>query len=125
MENIKKESMGMFLRMLLAAGGVDIVAPKEVQDSTLKSLGLTGDEGLEYKAVAKVLENVAPEKRVKVVKAVIANSLTPTQLMDVRDYVHESITNIIEYMSEHPEMKENLGPHDVLNRMFNVDLDED
>lgn len=125
MENIKKESIDMFLRTLISVGGVDIVAPKELQDSTLKSLGLTGDEDLEYQAIAKILNNMALDKRVKVLRAAVANTLTPSQMMEVGYGTRDDIKNVLEYLEKHPEAREKVDSEEAVKRILGSDFDVD
>ena len=117
--------MNMFLRVLLMSSGADIVAPKEVKDSKLEVLGLTGEEGFEYEAVAKILNNIVPYKRVNVLKAAIATTLTPSEMMEVVDDARESIKRILEYMKDHPESREEINPASALKKMLGSDFDID
>lgn len=119
------EGMNMFLRVLLMSSGADIVAPKEVKDSKLEVLGLTGEEGFEYEAVAKILNNIVPYKRVNVLKAAIATTLTPSEMMEVVDDARESIKSILEYTKDHPESREKVDPTSALKKMLGSDLDID
>lgn len=124
-ENKKNKGMDMFLRMLLMTSGADIIAPQEVQEKKLQALGLVGDEGLEYQAVAKILNNISPVKRVKVLKAALATTLTPSEIMEVGNDSKESIKDILEYTKDHPEAREGINPAEALKRMFGADFDID
>lgn len=115
----------MFLRMLLMTSGADIIAPQEVQEKKLQALGLVGDEGLEYRAVAKILNNISPVKRVKVLKAALATTLKPSEIMEVGNDSRESIKDILEYTKDHPEARESINPAEALKRMFGADFDID
>lgn len=117
--------MDMFLRMLLMSSGADIIAPQEVQEKKLQALGLVGDEGLEYQAVAKILNTISSVKRVKVLKAAIATTLTPSEIIEVRNDSNESIKDILEYTKDHPEARESIKPAKALKRMFGADFDID
>lgn len=119
------EGMNMFLRVLLMSSGADIVAPKEVKDSKLEVLGLTGEEGFEYEAVAKILNNTVPYKRVNVLKAAIATTLTPSEMMEVVDDARESVKSILEYTKDHPELREKISPSSALKKMLGSDFDID
>ena len=121
----ENKGMDMFLRMLLMSSGADIIAPQEVQEKKLQALGLVGDEGLEYQAVAKILNNISPVKRVKVLKAALATTLTPSQLMEVGNDSKDSIRDILEYTKDHPEARESINPAEALKRMFGADFDID
>ena len=125
MEESKNKGMDMFLRMLLMSSGADIIAPQEVQEKKLQALGLVGNEGLEYQAVAKILNNITPVKRVKVLKAALATTLTPSQIMEVGNDSKESIKDILEYTKDHPEARESINPEEALKRLFGADLDID
>ena len=119
------EGMNMFLRVLLVSSGADIVAPKEVKDSKLEVLGLTGEEGFEYEAIAKILNNIVPYKRVNVLKAAIATTLTPSEMMEVVDDARESVKSILEYTKDHPESREEINPVSALKKMLGSDFDID
>lgn len=121
----ENKGMDMFLRMLLMTSGADIIAPQEVQEKKLQALGLVGDEGLEYQAVAKILNNISPVKRVKVLKAALATALTPSEIMEVGNDSKESIKDILEYTKDHPEARESINPAEALKRMFGADSDID
>ena len=125
MEKEKVEGMDMFLRMLLMSSGADIVAPKEVKDRKLESLGLTGEEGFEYEAVAKILNNIAPYKRVNVLRAAIATTLTPSEMLKVQHDIRENVSSILEYTKDHPESREKVDPTSALKKMLGSDLDID
>lgn len=125
MEKVKSEDMDMFLRIMLIASGADTIAPQELQDNKLKALGLTDDEGLEYQAVAKILNNMALGKRVKVLKAVVANTLPPTQIMEVGTSTREDVKSILDYLEEHPEAREKVDAEEAAKRLFGVDFDID
>lgn len=125
MEENKNKGMDMFLRMLLMTSGADIIAPQEVQEKKLQALGLVGDEGLEYQAVAKILNNISPVKRVKVLKAALATTLTTSEIMEVGNDSKESITDILEYTKDHPEAREGISPAEALKRLFGADFDID
>lgn len=125
MEESKNKGMDMFLRMLLMTSGADIIAPQEVQEKKLQALGLVGDEGLEYQAVAKILNNISPVKRVKVLKAALATTLTTSEIMEVGNDSKESIKDILEYTKDHPEAREGISPAEVLKRMYGADFDID
>jgi hypothetical protein len=125
MKKGKVEGMNMFLRVLLMSSGADIVAPKEVKDSKLEVLGLTGEEGFEYEAVAKILNNIVPYKRVNVLKAAIATTLTPSEMMEVIDDTRESVKSILEYTKDHPESREEINPSSALKKMLGSDFDID
>lgn len=121
----ENKSMDMFLRMLLMTSGADIIAPQEVQEKKLQALGLVGDEGLEYQAVAKILNNISSVKRVKVLKAALATTLTTSEIMEVGNDSKESIKDILEYTKDHPEARESINPAEALKRMFGADSDID
>ena len=121
----ENKGMDMFLRMLLMSSGADIIAPQEIQEKKLQALGLVGDEGLEYQAVAKILNNISPVKRVKVLKAALATTLTPSEIMEVGKDSKESIKDILEYTKDHPEARESINPAEALKRMFGADFDID
>lgn len=121
----ENKGMDMFLRMLLMSSGADIIAPQEVQEKKLQALGLVGDEGLEYQAVAKILNNISPVKRVKVLKAALATTLKPSEIMEVGNDSRESIKDILEYTKDHPEARESINPAEALKRMFGADSDID
>lgn len=125
MEESKNKGTSMLLHMLLMSSGADVIAPQEVQEKKLQALGLVGDEGLEYQAVVKILNNITPVKRVKVLKAALATTLTPSQLMEVGNDSHESIKDILEYTKDHPEARESINPAEALKRMFGADFDID
>ena len=128
MEENKNKGMDMFVRMLLMTSGADIIAPQEVQEKKLQALGLVGDGGdggLEYQAVAKILNNISPVKRVKVLKAALATTLTPSEIMEVGNDSKESIKDILEYTKDHPEAREGINPAGALKRLFGADFDID
>ena len=125
MEKVKNEGMDMFLRMMLIVVGADTVAPQELQDNKLKALGLTDDEGLEYQAIAEILNNMALGKRVKVLKAVVANTLPPTQIMEVGTSTREDVKSILDYLEEHPEAREKVDAEEAAKRLFGADFDID
>ena len=125
MEESKNKSMDMLLRMLLMTSGADIIAPQEVQEKKLQALGLVGDEGLEYQAIAKILNNISPIKRVKVLKAALATTLTPSEIMEVGNDSKENIKDILEYTKDHPEARGSINPAETLKRMFGADFDID
>lgn len=125
MEESKNKSMDMFLRMLLMTSGADIIAPQEVQEKKLQALGLVGDEGLEYQAIAKILNNISPIKRVKVLKAALATTLTPSEIMEVGNDSKENIKDILEYTKDHPEVRESIDPTEVLKKAFKDSFDID
>lgn len=121
----ENKGMDMFLRMMLISSGADIIAPQEVQEKRLQALGLVGDNGLEYQAVTKILNNIAPIKRVKVLKAALTTTLTPSQMVEVENDLKENIKGILEYAREHPEIREDVDPARALKRMFGADFDID
>lgn len=123
MEKVKNEGMDMFLRMMLIAVGADTVAPQELQDNKLKALGLTDDEGLEYQAIAEILNNMALGKRVKVLKAVVANTLPPTQIMEVGTGTREDVKSILDYLEEHPEAREKVDAEEAAKRLFGANFE--
>lgn len=125
MEKAKNEGMDMFLRMMLVTSGADIIAPQELQDNKLKALGLTDDEGLEYQAIAKILNNMALDKRVKVLKAAVANTLPPSQMMKVGHGTRDDVKSMLEYLKEHPEAREKVDAEDAMKRMLGSDFDVD
>lgn len=113
---------GILLRVMLVSGGLDIVAPKELQDEKLKALGLTDEEGFEYEAMVQILNKVSSKKRVKLLQACVANTLTPTQMMDLRDDYHESMSKIVDYLKEHPESKQEISPEQALDKLVGKDI---
>ena len=125
MENGKNKGMDMFLRMMLVTFGADIMAPQELQDNKLKALGLTDDEGLEYQAIAKILNNMALDKRVKVLKAAVANTLTPSQMMEVGYGTRDDVKTVLEYLEKHPEAREKVDAEDAMKRVLGSDFDVD
>lgn len=122
MENDKNKGRDMLLRVLLITSGADIIAPQELQDNKLKALGLTDDEGLEYQAIAKILNNMALDKRVKVLRAAVANTLTPTQMMEVGYDTRNGIQNVLEYLEKHPEARKKVDAEETMKRVLGSDL---
>lgn len=125
MEKGKNEGMDMFLRIMLVTSGADIIAPQELQDNKLKALGLTDDEGLEYQAIAKILNNMALDKRVKVLKAAVANTLPPSQMMEVGHGTSGDVKSVLEYLEKHPEAREKVDTEDAMKRVLGSDFDVD
>lgn len=125
MEKGKNEGMDRFLRIMLVASGADIIAPQDLQDNKLKALGLTDDEGLEYQAIAKILNSMALDKRVKVLKAAVANTLPPSQMMEVGHGTSGDVKSVLEYLEKHPEAREKVDAEDAMKRVLGSDFDVD
>lgn len=105
------------MRMLTMASGADIMASKEMQDRTLSTLNLTGDEGYEYEAVAKVVSNVSSEKKVRILKATVANTLTTSELLEMMELVQEKIKERLDYAREHPQLKTSMSLDEVVDKI--------
>jgi hypothetical protein len=114
----KQSMLASLAKMMLVTSGANIVAPKEVKEECLKRNGLSGDDGYEYEAVAKILNNVSAEKRVKILQAAIATTITPSQMLAVRDEIHEGLKTILEYVREHPECKKEVDGESAISRLL-------
>lgn len=117
MEN-KQSMLASFAKMMLVTSGADIVAPKEVKEEYLKRNGLSGDDGYEYEAVAKILNNVSTEKRVKILQAAVVTTVTPTQMLAARDAIQEGLKLILEYVRKHPECKEEVDAEYAISKLL-------
>jgi hypothetical protein len=116
MEN-KSKGINLFMRMLTMASGADIKASKEMQDRTLSALNLTGDEGYEYEAVAKIVSNVSSEKKVRILKATVANTLTTSELLEMMELVQEKIKERLDYARENPQLKASMSLNEVMDKI--------
>lgn len=88
----------------------------------LNALGLTDEEGFEYEAMVQILNKVSSKKRVKLLQACVANTLTPTQMMDLRDDSQESMSKMLDYLKEHPESRQEISPEEVLDKLVGKDI---
>lgn len=111
------KGINLFMRMLTMASGADIMASKEMQDRTLSALNLTGDEGYEYEAVAKIVNNVSSEKKVRILKATVANTLTTSELLEMMELVQEKIKERLDYAREHPQLKTSMSLNDIMGKV--------
>lgn len=94
---------------MLLAMGADVPAPAELRKTLLND---PDDE--KYK-----LEGT-PEEKLEAVKGFIATNLRPTQLMGLHDFIHRIVVEIVPYVREHPEYKEDLGVEEAFERQMAV-----
>lgn len=123
MKENKQTMLTSLTKMMLVTSGADIVAPKEVKEEYLKRNGLSGDDSYEYEAVAKILNNVSAEKRTRILQAAIVTTITPTQILAVRDAAQEGLKLIIEYVREHPECREKVDCENAISRILETQND--
>ena len=94
--------------MLKISGG-DIRTPAEVKDPMLENLGLLNTpkevETL-FGFTCGKLENMEELERLKFIKGLMVVFLRPTQLMSLHSYIIEIVEKSLEYLSEHPDLRE-------------------
>lgn len=107
--------------------GADVLAPMEVRQPKLKALGLN-DNDL-YKTIrGHVKQETQKQTRLNFIKGLMLETLTPSQLLELHDWVRECATGILEYVMEHPEEREESIPQNAFLKLIaklGSDLDID
>ena len=97
--------------------GADVLAPMEVRQPKVKALGLN-DNDL-YKTIrGHIKQESSKNTRLNIVKGLMLETLTPTQLLELHDWVRECATGTLEYVMEHPEEREKTTPQDAILRLI-------
>jgi len=103
--------------MLLMSTGADIVAPKPVKEPKLKALGLI--ENSHFDGVDEDLKQVEDrDEKLAIIKGVIINHLTPSQMMTLHEFCHGMIHAIMDCCHENPEYRQKLDADEALKRIL-------
>ena len=116
------EGMDKFMLMLLMSTGADIIAPKPLKKHILETLDLKGNDGFELANSA--MSSVDTDKA-DIIKGLIVNNLTPSQMVELHKFIHGCVTSILEYCKDHPENREEVNPEKVMSKLFGFKDDED
>lgn len=118
MEKTNSDGARRVALMLLMASGADIVAPKELRRRTVKQLHL--EENDSFKACFNALNDAENRaEKAAIIKALAIAVLTPSQIIKTSDFLHDSIKNHLQFLTEHPELRqEALDPDEAMERLY-------
>ena len=102
--------------MMLVMLGADIAAPDPVKNPKLESLKVNDD--FDFEKVNTVLSSVDRSKKLTIIKGAIISQLTPLQMIGMHNFLQKCVVDIMEYVRDHPEVREDVDPEEVHNRIF-------
>lgn len=103
------------VNMLLMVMGADIVAPKPVKEPKLKALGLT--ENSHFNGVDEGLKQVEDrDEKLAIIKGAIINHLTPSQMLILGEFCHDTLHAIVDCCQENPDYRQKLTAEEVMKR---------
>lgn len=108
---------------ILEMTGSDIVAPMEVRQPKLLALGLSSN--VAYKRVRGQIKQMPKEVKLSFLKGLLLECLTPSQLIEINEWSSDCCTSTIEYALQHPEVREEIDPMNVLRTIMGSDFDID
>ena len=118
MEKTNSNGAGKVAMMLLMASGADIVAPKELRRKTVKQLHL--EENDSFKACFNALNDAENRaEKAAIIKALAIAVLTPSQIVKTADFLHVSIKEHLNFLTEHPEFRQ--APLDPIEALVRLD----
>lgn len=110
--------MKNFVSLLLCVTGADIVAPEAIVEPKLaqfKEITITDDSVIDTSCVFAGMDSSTA--RTELVKLLSMRFLPLTNVIELHDFLSDYIMEMIDYIHEHPECKEEKSQEEVMQKM--------
>ena len=109
--------------LLLKAMGADILTPKIIADERIKKLNLEKNE--QYADIAIIASNLDNKEILNIIKALAITKLRVSDFTKISRYLRNLSTTVLEYVRDHPEVREEASPEELDKLMCESDTEED